>query len=76
MAYSESQKIATEKHMNANYDRIQIRVRKGKKAKIENFAKSIGKSAQSFIIDLIEREAEKNGFDLSVPPTPSQLNKK
>jgi len=73
--YSESQKNATEKYVAANYDKIQIKVRKGKKVKIDAYAKSQNKSVTALIIDLIEHDAEQNGFDLSVPPTPSQINK-
>lgn len=74
--YSEQQKIATDKYVAENFDRIQIKVRKGKKDKISLLAEQNGMSMSAFIISLIEAEAERQGFDLSVPPTPSQIQKK
>ncbi|MDE6833868.1 MAG: hypothetical protein K2J39_06470 [Ruminococcus sp.] len=74
--YSEQQKIATDKYVAENFDRIQIKVRKGKKDKISLLAEQNGMSMAAFIISLIEAEAERQGFDLSVPPTPSQIQKK
>lgn len=74
--YSEQQKIATDKYVAENFDRIQIKVRKGKKDKISLLAERNGMSMSAFIISLIEAEAEHQGFDLSVPPTPSQIQKK
>lgn len=73
--YSEQQKIATDKYVAENFDRIQIKVRKGKKDKISLLAEQNGMSMSAFIISLIEAEAERQGFDLSVPPTPSQILK-
>lgn len=73
--YSEQQKIATDKYVAENFDRIQIKVRKGKKEKISLLAEQNGMSMSAFIISLIEAEAERQGFDLSVPPTPSQIPK-
>ncbi len=73
--YSEKQKIATDKYVAENFDRIQIKVRKGKKEKINLLAEQNGMSMSAFIISLIEAEAERQGFDLSVPPTPSQMPK-
>ena len=73
--YSEKQKIATDKYVAENFDRIQIKVRKGKKDKISMLAEQNGMSMSAFIISLIESEAERQGFDLSVPPTPSQIPK-
>ncbi len=73
--YSEQQKIATDKYVAENFDRIQIKVRKGKKEKINLLAEQNGMSTSAFIISLIEAEAERQGFDLSVPPTPSQIPK-
>lgn len=74
--YSEQQKIATDKYVAENFDRIQIKVRKGKKEKINLLAEQNGMSMSAFIISLIEAEAERQGFDLSVPPTPSQVKSK
>lgn len=73
--YSEQQKIATDKYVAENYDRIQIKVRKGKKEKINELAKAQGKSTSAFIIDLIEEKAKQLNFDMTTEPTPSQLRK-
>lgn len=70
--YSKQQQLATDKYVSANFDRIQIKVRKGKKEKINELAESQGMSTSAFIISLIEKEAERLNFDISVPPTPSQ----
>lgn len=73
--YSEQQKQSTMKYMENNFDRIQFRVRKGKKAKINEMAKSMNMSVNALLEHLIDEEAERLGFDLSVPPTPSQQKK-
>ncbi len=73
--YSESSKRAADKHVAANYDKIIVKVTKGKREKIKELADSQGMSMQAFIISLIDKEAERLNFDLSVPPTPSQINK-
>ncbi len=73
--YSEISKKAAIKYMENNFDRIQIRVRKGKKQKIQEMAEKMGYSVNALIEHLIDTEAERQGFDLSVSPTPSQMNK-
>lgn len=73
--YSEKQKEATIKYMENNFDRIQFRVRKGKKAKIQQLAESMDMSVNAMIEYLIDKEAKRRKFDLSVPPTPSQQKK-
>jgi len=73
--YNPNQIIATDKYTAANFDRINIKVRKGKKEKINELAASLNMTTTAYIISLIEEDAKKRGFDLSVPPTPSQINK-
>ncbi len=73
--YSEEQKIATMKYLADNFEKIHINVRKGKKEKIKQLAASKGLSTSAYIIELIERDAELSGFDISIPPTPSQQPK-
>lgn len=73
--YSEEQKIATMKYLADNFEKIHINVRKGKKEKIKQLAESKGMSTTSYILNLIERDAELSGFDISVPLTPSQQTK-
>lgn len=54
MAYSEAQKKATMKYMKNAYDRIEIKVPKGKKATIQEFASSNGESVNTFVNRLID----------------------
>lgn len=56
MAYSEAQKEATARYNKRAYDRIEIKVKKGKKDKIVKYANQQGKSVTQFIIDLIDKE--------------------
>ena len=53
MAYSDAQKEATARYKKA-YDRIEIKVTKGRKAKIFAFASSKHKSVNQFIVELID----------------------
>lgn len=59
MAYSDAQKEATARYNKKAYDRIEIRVKKGRKAEIVAFAESQEKSMNKFIVDLIDAEMEK-----------------
>lgn len=74
--YDEKQKEATIKYLENNFDRIQFRVRKGKKAKIQELAKSMGLSVNALLENLIDEIAAIQGFDMDVPPTPSQQKKR
>lgn len=56
MAYSDSQKEATARYNKKAYDRIEIKVKKGRKREIFDFAASKNKSVNQFIVDLINRE--------------------
>lgn len=58
MAYSEAQKEATARYNKKTYDRIEIKVKKGRKQQILAYAKSQNKSTNKFIVDLIDREME------------------
>lgn len=53
MAYSEAQKRATMKYNAAAYDRIELRVPKGRKADIEAHAKGKGESINGLVNALI-----------------------
>ena len=59
MAYSDAQKEATARYNKKAYDRIEIKVKKGRKKEIFAYAKGRGKSANQFIVDLIDREMGK-----------------
>lgn len=59
MAYSESQKNASRKYNENNYDRLYITVPKGKKDEYKKIAKEKGfESLNQFIIDCIEKGQE------------------
>ena len=60
MAYSDSQKEATARYNKKAYDRIEIKVKKGRKREIFAFAASKNKSVNQFIVDLINREMGQN----------------
>lgn len=57
--------LATKAHLEGNkrylekQDNIQLRVPKGKKALIQDYAKSIGKSLNSYIVDLVDTDMAK-----------------
>lgn len=53
MAYSDAQKEATARYNKKTYDRIEIKVKKGRKDKIVKYAAGQGKSVTQFIVDLI-----------------------
>ena len=56
MAYSDAQKEATARYNKKAYDRIEIKVKKGRKDEVFAYAASQGKSVNQFIVGLIERE--------------------
>ena len=58
MAYSEAQKEATARYNKKAYDRIDLIVPKGKRQIIKDFAKSKGKSTNTFINDAIDTAME------------------
>ena len=55
MGYTEAQKEATARYNKKAYDRIDIIVPKGKRAKIKSFAQKQGKSTNRFINDAIDK---------------------
>ena len=56
MAYSDAQKEATARYNRKAYDRIEIKVKKGRKDEVFAYAASQGKSVNQFIVGLIEKE--------------------
>ena len=54
--YSESQKKAVKKYNAKAYDEIKIRVYKGNKAVISDYAASKGKSINGLVNELLEEE--------------------
>lgn len=53
MAISDAQKRAVAKYNAANYDRIEIKVPKGRKADVEACAKSKGESVNGLVNSLL-----------------------
>lgn len=51
---SDAQRRAVAKYNAANYDRIELRVKKGKKSEIKAFAESRGQALNEFINDAID----------------------
>ena len=63
-AYNEVQKRAVAKYNAKAYDEIKLRVPKGNKEKIQEFAKSKDKSVNSFINELIDNAMTETGGSL------------
>lgn len=59
MAYSDAQKEATARYNKKAYDRIEIKVKKGRKKAIFDYAEKEGKSVNQFIVDLIDKEMDR-----------------
>lgn len=59
MAISESQRKAVAKYNAANYDRIELRVDKGRKDIIKAHAESKGESVNAFINRAIDETMER-----------------
>lgn len=60
MAISDAQKKAVAKYNAANYDRIELRVDKGKKDAIKSHADSSGESVNGFINRAINETIERD----------------
>lgn len=56
MAVSKAQQRAVAKYMKNNYDEIKIRVHRGNKAVISDYAASKGKSVNGLVNELLESE--------------------
>lgn len=61
MPASKSQQKAVSKYMKQNYDEIKIRVKKGRKAIIQEYAETNGESMNSFIDRAITETMERDG---------------
>lgn len=58
MAYSESQKKAVKKYNEKSYDEIKVRVKKGNKTVIQQYAESNNETVNGLINRLLESEIE------------------
>ena len=56
--YTEAQKKSAKRYLRDKVEDIRIRVPKGEKQKIKEFAEAQEKSLNQFIYDLIKREME------------------
>ena len=61
MALSEAQKKAVAKYNAKAYDRIELKVPKGKKSIIKEFAESKGKSVNGFVNEAVDEKMEREG---------------
>ena len=57
MAY-DAQREATARYNRKNYERVELRVKRGQKTVIQKAAEDAGKSLNRFILDLIEKELQ------------------
>lgn len=57
--YTEAQKKSADKYLKEKVEDIRIRVPKGQKQLIKDYADSQGKSLNQFIVDLINEEMSK-----------------
>lgn len=60
MAVSKSQQKAVHKYVKANYDRMELTVPKGRKAKIKAHADARGESVNGFINRAIDETMERD----------------
>ena len=60
MAYSEAAKKATIKYQKKAYDRLELKVKKGEKQRIKQRADVLGKSVNTYIWDLIQKDLNNN----------------
>ena len=57
---SEAKLKANEKYLKEKVDTFQIRVPKGQKSIIQEYAKSLGKSLNSYVVELIASDMQSN----------------
>ncbi len=57
---SEAKLKANEKYLKEKVDTFQIRVPKGQKSIIQEYAKSLGKSLNSYVVELITSDMQSN----------------
>lgn len=59
MAY-DSQREATARYNKKNYERLELRVKKGQRKEIQEAAEKAGKSVNRFILDLVAKEMDRD----------------
>lgn len=60
MAYTEAGKRATIKYVKENYDRLDLKMAKGKKEQYKLEATKVGLSLNAFVVQAIENEIIRN----------------
>ena len=60
---TESKLRAVERYNNKNYERFTVRVRKGRKSEIDDYAKLQGMSTNAFINAAIDEKMERDGMN-------------
>lgn len=63
MAISEAQRKAVAKYNAANYDRVELRLEKGRKQTVQNHASGQGESLNAFINRAITETMERDSSD-------------
>lgn len=61
MTVSKAQKAATAKYEAKTYDKVLVRLPRGKKTEIESAAKTEGKSVNGFISEAIDEKLQRVG---------------
>lgn len=72
MAYTEAGKRATIKYIKSAYDRIEIKVPKGRKAAIEAHAKQKGESVNGLVNALLRADMGLSADEWKQPPEEQQ----
>ena len=62
MAISEAQRRAVAKYNAANYERMEVRVKKGRKAEIKAHAEARGESVNGFIDRAVSETMERDKY--------------
>ena len=60
MAISEAQQRAVAKYNAANYERVELRIKKGKKTLLKNHAQARGESLNEFVNRAIDEAMERD----------------
>ncbi len=64
MAYTKASGQAVDRYCKKTYDDVRIRVKKGQKAVIQQRADDLGKSINSYMVDLVRNDLSEQGIDL------------
>ena len=64
MAYTKASGRAVNRYSKKAYDDVRIRVKKGQKAIIQQRAEQVGKSINSYVVDLVRDDLAAQGINL------------